>query len=31
MTDAEVNEFMRELSTEVILENPVYYLRGTAK
>ena len=31
MTDAEVNQFMRELSTEVILENPVYYLRGTTK
>ena len=31
MTDAEINQFMRELSTDVILENPVYYLRGTAK
>jgi hypothetical protein len=31
MTDAEVNQFMRELSTEVILEHPVYYLRGTAR
>ena len=31
MTDAEVNQFMRELSTEVILEHPIYYLRGTAK
>ena len=30
MTDAEINQFMRELSTEVILENPGYYLRGTA-
>ena len=31
MPDAEVNQFMRELSTDVILEHPVYYLRGTAK
>lgn len=31
MTDAEINGFMRQLSTEVILENPVYYLRGTVK
>jgi hypothetical protein len=31
MTDAEINQFMRELSTDVILEHPVYYLRGTAK
>jgi len=31
MTDAEVNQFMRELSTDVILEHPVYYLRGTMK
>jgi len=31
MPDAEVNQFMRELSTDVILEHPVYYLRGTMK
>jgi hypothetical protein len=31
MTDAEINGFMRQLATEVILENPVYYLRGTVK
>jgi 4-amino-4-deoxy-L-arabinose transferase-like glycosyltransferase len=31
MTDAEINQFMRELSTDVILANPVYYLRGTAE
>jgi len=31
MSDAEINQFMRELSTEIILENPGYYLRGTAK
>jgi hypothetical protein len=31
MTDAEINQFMRELSTEVILDHPAYYLRGTAK
>jgi 4-amino-4-deoxy-L-arabinose transferase-like glycosyltransferase len=30
MSDAEVNQFMRQLSTEVILEQPGYYLRGTA-
>ena len=31
MTDAEINQFMRELSTVVILEQPVHYLRGTAR
>lgn len=31
MTDTEINGFMRQLSTDVILENPWYYLRGTAK
>jgi hypothetical protein len=31
MTDAEINQFMRALSTEVILDQPVYYLRGTAR
>jgi 4-amino-4-deoxy-L-arabinose transferase-like glycosyltransferase len=31
MADAEINQFMRVLSTEVILDDPVYYLRGTAK
>jgi 4-amino-4-deoxy-L-arabinose transferase-like glycosyltransferase len=31
MTDAEINQFMRELATDVILDNPVYYLRGTAE
>jgi hypothetical protein len=30
MTEAEINQFMRELATDVILDNPVYYLRGTA-
>jgi len=31
MTDAEINQFMRELSTTIILENPTYYLQGSAK
>jgi 4-amino-4-deoxy-L-arabinose transferase-like glycosyltransferase len=31
MSDAEINGFMRALSTEVILEQPWYYLRGTAR
>jgi hypothetical protein len=31
MTDPEINQFMRELATDVILEQPVYYLRGTAR
>ncbi|MCC7368886.1 MAG: glycosyltransferase family 39 protein [Chloroflexi bacterium] len=31
MTDAEINGFMRVLATDVILENPWYYLRGTAR
>jgi 4-amino-4-deoxy-L-arabinose transferase-like glycosyltransferase len=31
MTDTEINQFMRTLSTDVILEQPWYYLRGTAK
>jgi 4-amino-4-deoxy-L-arabinose transferase-like glycosyltransferase len=31
MTDAEVNGFMRQLATQVILEEPVYYLRGTVR
>ena len=31
MTDTEINQFMRQLSTEVILEHPWYYVRGTAK
>jgi len=30
MTDPEINQFMRPLATQVILEQPVYYLRGTA-
>jgi hypothetical protein len=30
MTDAEINQFMRQLSTEIILENPAHYLSGTA-
>lgn len=30
MSDAEINRFMRELATEVILEQPAYYLQGTA-
>ena len=28
--DAEINQFMRQLSTEIILENPAHYLSGTA-
>jgi 4-amino-4-deoxy-L-arabinose transferase-like glycosyltransferase len=31
MTDAEVNGFMRQLATQVILEQPGYYLRGTVQ
>jgi 4-amino-4-deoxy-L-arabinose transferase-like glycosyltransferase len=31
MTDAEVNEFTRQLATSVILERPVYYVLGTAR
>jgi hypothetical protein len=31
MTDAEINGFMRQLATQVILEEPVYYVRGTVK
>src|SRR5215212_5598868 len=31
MTDAELNGFMRVLATDVILEQPVYYLQGTAR
>jgi len=31
MTDAEINQFMRVLATDVILNQPVYYLQGTAR
>lgn len=31
MSDAEVNDFMRRLSTQVILDRPLYYLQGTVK
>ncbi|MFN8636370.1 MAG: glycosyltransferase family 39 protein [Chloroflexota bacterium] len=31
MTDAEVNQFMRVLATDVILDNPLYYLRGNVR
>jgi len=30
MTDPEVNGFMRDLATRVILAQPIYYLQGTA-
>src|SRR5262249_21227254 len=31
MTDADLNGFMRQLATQVILEQPLYYLQGTAQ
>jgi hypothetical protein len=31
MDDAEINQFMRGLATDVILSQPTYYLQGTAK
>jgi hypothetical protein len=31
MTDTEINGFMRELTSEVILAQPAYYLQGTLK
>jgi hypothetical protein len=31
MDDAEINQFMRTLSTDVILDHPWYYLRGNAE
>ncbi|MGE3909244.1 MAG: glycosyltransferase family 39 protein [Chloroflexota bacterium] len=31
MTDPEINHFMRNLATQVILEQPWYYLQGTVK
>jgi 4-amino-4-deoxy-L-arabinose transferase-like glycosyltransferase len=31
MDDAEINQFMRALATDVIVSQPTYYLQGTAK